>query len=251
MKDPTSYDGEYSIADLHPSMRDAELYPAMRDLDDEDLRLMAATSWCRPKSRAAPGVAARSTSDQLLPSNSNQNHLSPAASGRRGFLLGTHLLRCHGVGMAAVPPLLQIPAEANGEKGQHSGCGSSTRLQKFHRVGGATPSRQVGNKPPSDPSPARLLAAPGQATAGPGQFFAIKQPATGPDDTEAVLTAGAGVNAAGLQKIVDFGATHGRRRQGTRMEDDQTKKNHPRRSGLRTRPVEGQRLNRALLRRGS
>ena len=25
MKDPTSYDGEYSIADLHPSMRDAEL----------------------------------------------------------------------------------------------------------------------------------------------------------------------------------------------------------------------------------
>ena len=29
MKDPTSYDGEYSIADLHPSMRDAELYPCL------------------------------------------------------------------------------------------------------------------------------------------------------------------------------------------------------------------------------
>ena len=41
MKDPTSYDGEYSISELHPSIRSAELYPAMRDLTDEDLRLMA------------------------------------------------------------------------------------------------------------------------------------------------------------------------------------------------------------------
>ena len=41
LKDPTSYDGEYSIADLHPSMRSRDLYPAMRDLTDEDLRLMA------------------------------------------------------------------------------------------------------------------------------------------------------------------------------------------------------------------
>ena len=133
--------------------------------------------------------------------------------------------------MAAVPPLLQIPAEANGEQGQHRGRGSSTRLQQFHRVGRAAPGRQIRHKPPSDPSPARLFAAPGQATAGPGQFFAIKQPATGTDDTKAVLTTGAGVNAAGLQKIVDFGAAHGRREQGTRMEDDQTKKNHPRRGG--------------------
>ena len=49
MKDPTSYDDEYSIADLHPSMRDAELYPAMRDLDDEDLRLMAGYILVSPK----------------------------------------------------------------------------------------------------------------------------------------------------------------------------------------------------------
>ena len=49
MKDPTSYDGEYSIADVHPSMRDAELYPAMRDLDDEDLRLMAGYILVSPK----------------------------------------------------------------------------------------------------------------------------------------------------------------------------------------------------------
>ena len=49
MKDPTSYDGEYSISELHPSMRDAELYPAMRDLTDEDLRLMAGFILVAPK----------------------------------------------------------------------------------------------------------------------------------------------------------------------------------------------------------
>ena len=49
MKDPTSYDGEYSISDVHPSMRSAELYPAMRDLDDEDLRLMAGYILVSPK----------------------------------------------------------------------------------------------------------------------------------------------------------------------------------------------------------
>ncbi len=49
MQDPTSYDGEYSIADLHPSMRDAELYPAMRDLTDEELRLMAGYILVSPK----------------------------------------------------------------------------------------------------------------------------------------------------------------------------------------------------------
>jgi photosystem II cytochrome c550 len=49
MRDPTSYDGEYSIADVHPSMRSSELYPAMRDLDDEDLRLMAGYILVAPK----------------------------------------------------------------------------------------------------------------------------------------------------------------------------------------------------------
>ena len=42
MKDPTSYDGEYSIADVHPSLRSSDVYVKMRDLDDDDLRLMAA-----------------------------------------------------------------------------------------------------------------------------------------------------------------------------------------------------------------
>ena len=49
LKDPTSYDGEYSIADLHPSMRSRDLYPAMRDLTDEDLRLMAGYILVAPK----------------------------------------------------------------------------------------------------------------------------------------------------------------------------------------------------------
>ena len=49
MQDPTSYDGEYSIADLHPSMRSRDLYPAMRDLTDEDLELMSAYILVAPK----------------------------------------------------------------------------------------------------------------------------------------------------------------------------------------------------------
>ena len=49
MKDPTSYDGEYSISELHPSIRSSELYPAMRDLTDEDLRLMAGYILVAPK----------------------------------------------------------------------------------------------------------------------------------------------------------------------------------------------------------
>ena len=49
LQDPTSYDGEYSIADLHPSMRSRDLYPAMRDLTDEDLQLMSAYILVAPK----------------------------------------------------------------------------------------------------------------------------------------------------------------------------------------------------------
>ena len=49
LNDPTSYDGEYSIADLHPSIRSRDLYPAMRDLTDEDLRLMAGYILVAPK----------------------------------------------------------------------------------------------------------------------------------------------------------------------------------------------------------
>ena len=37
MKEPTSYDGQYSIAELHPSIKSAEIFPKMRNLTDEDL----------------------------------------------------------------------------------------------------------------------------------------------------------------------------------------------------------------------
>jgi photosystem II cytochrome c550 len=49
MKDPPSYDGEYSIADIHPSLRSSDIYVKMRDLDDDDLRLMAAYILVSPK----------------------------------------------------------------------------------------------------------------------------------------------------------------------------------------------------------
>ena len=49
MKDPTSYDGEYSIADVHPSLRSSDIYVKMRYLDDDDLRLMAAYILVSPK----------------------------------------------------------------------------------------------------------------------------------------------------------------------------------------------------------
>ncbi len=49
IKDPTSYDGEYSIADVHPSMRSTDVFVKMRDLDDEDLRLMAGYILVAPK----------------------------------------------------------------------------------------------------------------------------------------------------------------------------------------------------------
>ncbi len=49
MKDPTSYDGEYSIADVHPSMRSSDVFVKMRDLDDDDLRLIAGYILVAPK----------------------------------------------------------------------------------------------------------------------------------------------------------------------------------------------------------
>ena len=49
MKDPTSYDGEYSIADVHPSLRSSDVFVKMRDLNDDDLRLMAGYILVAPK----------------------------------------------------------------------------------------------------------------------------------------------------------------------------------------------------------
>ncbi|MFM7238364.1 MAG: photosystem II cytochrome c-550 [Cyanobium sp.] len=53
MKDPTSYDGEYSIADVHPSIRSSDIFVKMRDLDDDDLRLMAGYILTAPKVQGA------------------------------------------------------------------------------------------------------------------------------------------------------------------------------------------------------
>ena len=49
LKDPTSYDGEYSISDVHPSLRSSDVFVQMRNLDDEDLRLMAGYILVAPK----------------------------------------------------------------------------------------------------------------------------------------------------------------------------------------------------------
>lgn len=49
MKDPTSYDGESSIAELHPSIKSAETFPKMRNLTDEDLFAIAGHILMQPK----------------------------------------------------------------------------------------------------------------------------------------------------------------------------------------------------------
>lgn len=49
MKDPLSYDGESSIAELHPSIKSAEIFPKMRNLTDEDLFAIAGHILIQPK----------------------------------------------------------------------------------------------------------------------------------------------------------------------------------------------------------
>nr|YP_009500356.1 photosystem II cytochrome c550 [Gracilariopsis heteroclada]AXE43518.1 photosystem II cytochrome c550 [Gracilariopsis heteroclada] len=49
MKDPTSYDGATSIAELHPSIKSAEIFPKMRNLTDEDLFAIAGHILIQPK----------------------------------------------------------------------------------------------------------------------------------------------------------------------------------------------------------
>lgn len=49
LKSPTSYDGETSIAELHPSIKSAEIFPKMRNLTDEDLVTIAGHILIQPK----------------------------------------------------------------------------------------------------------------------------------------------------------------------------------------------------------
>jgi photosystem II cytochrome c550 len=49
MKDPTTYDGEESIAELHPSLKSADIFPVMRNLTDDELKAIAGHILVQPK----------------------------------------------------------------------------------------------------------------------------------------------------------------------------------------------------------
>ena len=49
LKNPISYDGIESIAEVHPSIKSADLYPRMRSVTDDDLYAMAGHILLSPK----------------------------------------------------------------------------------------------------------------------------------------------------------------------------------------------------------
>ena len=49
LKNPTTYDGLESIAEIHPSIKSADIYPRMRSLTDEDLYTIAGHIMLQPK----------------------------------------------------------------------------------------------------------------------------------------------------------------------------------------------------------
>jgi len=49
LKNPTSYDGLDSIAEVHPSIKSADIYPRMRSLTDEDLTAISGHILLSPK----------------------------------------------------------------------------------------------------------------------------------------------------------------------------------------------------------
>ena len=49
LKDPTSYDGQESIAEVHPSIKSADIYPRMRSVTDEDLTAISGHILLQPK----------------------------------------------------------------------------------------------------------------------------------------------------------------------------------------------------------
>ena len=49
MKNPTTYDGEAEISELHPSIKSADIYPEMRNLTDDDLEAIAGHILLQPK----------------------------------------------------------------------------------------------------------------------------------------------------------------------------------------------------------
>jgi len=49
MKNPTTYDGLESIAEIHPSIKSADIFPRMRTLSEEDLYAIAGHILVQPK----------------------------------------------------------------------------------------------------------------------------------------------------------------------------------------------------------
>ena len=49
MKNPTTYDGLDSIAEVHPSIKSADIYPRMRSLTDDDLYAIAGHVMLQPR----------------------------------------------------------------------------------------------------------------------------------------------------------------------------------------------------------
>lgn len=49
MKNPTTYDGLESIAEIHPSIKSADIFPKMRSLSEEDLVAIAGHILVSPK----------------------------------------------------------------------------------------------------------------------------------------------------------------------------------------------------------
>ena len=49
MKNPTTFDGLESIAEIHPSIKSADIFPKMRSLTDEDLFAIAGHILLQPK----------------------------------------------------------------------------------------------------------------------------------------------------------------------------------------------------------
>nr|ASQ39866.1 photosystem II cytochrome c550 [Glaucocystis sp. BBH]ASQ39867.1 photosystem II cytochrome c550 [Glaucocystis sp. BBH] len=49
MKNPTSYDGSETIADIHPSIKSADTFPKMRNLTEDDLIAIAGHILLQPK----------------------------------------------------------------------------------------------------------------------------------------------------------------------------------------------------------
>lgn len=49
LKNPTTYDGEEEISEVHPSLKSADIFTEMRNLTDEDLKAIAGHILLQPK----------------------------------------------------------------------------------------------------------------------------------------------------------------------------------------------------------